>query len=335
MWECGNCKEKLEDKYRHCWNCGKSKPEVGQELSSVKIHRLADEPPSEAESAPQEKLPPEIVPPPESQVLPKVEFSLAESAPQNKLPPPEDDILSKKEFSVEVRPPSKILKLIPLLLWFAAVIFVAGFTYYSYQKMNAFENRILEDARNFNNQKDQLVFSKNAPRGKISLQPKVLPLNAKNSEVDDLYRYLPDELRPANLDEVKTIMWLDCKSNEFGRYEDNSIAYQEKCNAYLVDKNTAKVIEVQDFLGETPPLTKKRGNSDAYGKVLTEAYISFIKANQSESARTADRFSSDSPNHHFISKSELLCSIILLGLLGAVGLGWLVFKIKSANWDSK
>lgn len=311
MWECGNCQAKLEDKYRHCWNCGKPKPEVGKKLSSVKIQRLADERPSEAESAPQNELPPKNV------------------------TPPEDDIFFKKEFSFKDKPKPKILKLIPLMLWLAAVIFAAGFTYYSYQKMNAFENRILEDTQNFNNQKDQFVFSKNAPRGKISLKSKVLPLNAKNNEVDGLYSYLPDQLRPANLDEAKTIMWIDCKSNEFGRYQDNSIAYQEKCNAYLVDKNTAKVIEVQDFLGETPPTSKRRGNSNADGKVLPEEYISYIKTNQPESERTADKFASDSPNHHFFSKSELIYSIILLCILGAVGLGWLAYKLKSANWDPK
>ncbi len=311
MWECGNCKENIEDKYKHCWNCGNSKTEVQQVLSDAKIHPIADELPSEVESAPQNQLPPEI------------------------MPLPEDDILFKKEFSVEVRPPSKILKLIPLFGWFAAVILVAGFAYYSDQRMDAFENRMLEEGKNLNNQKDQFVFSKNAPRGKISLKPKVLPLNVKNNEVDGLYYYLPDDLRPSNLDEVKTIMWLDCKSNEFGRYEDNSIAFQEKCNAYLVDKNTSKIIEAQDFLGETPPLTKGRGNSAAYGKVLTEAYISFIKTNQPESERMADRFASDSPNHHFISKSELLYSIILLCLLGAVGLGWLAYKVKFSDWDPK
>jgi hypothetical protein len=308
MWECSNCKQEIEDRYRHCWNCGNSKTETPEVLDIPKIHPVVDEPPSEAEPAPQKKFP-------------SADASL-----------PEDKFLSKYGFSSADKPGSKILKLIPFVLWLAAVIFMAGFAYYSSQRTDAFENRIAEEAKNLNTRKDRFVFSKNAPRAKITLKPKVLPLDAKNNEVDSLYGYLPDDLRPAALDEVKTIMWLDCRSDEFGRYEDGTTAYRDKCIAYLIDKDTSKLIEVEDFLGEMPPASKRLGNNYAYGKVPPEAYISFIRENQPESERTADKFSSDSPHHHFVSKSELLYSIILLSLLGAVGLGWIVYKIKSANW---
>lgn len=314
MWECVNCKEKIEDKYRHCWNCGNPKTEVPPILSSAELHPIAVDPPSEAESVPQNKFPTED------------------------LSPPEDEFLLKYGGSSGNQAAFKILNLIPLFLWLAAVIFMAGFTYYSSQRTTAFENRILEEAGNFNNQKDQFMFPKNFLREKNSVSSgskvmgKVLPLNVKNNEVDGLYNYLPDDLRPANPDEVKTILWLDCKSDEFGRFEDDTIAYRDKCNAYLVDKNTSKLIAVQGFLGEMPPALKRMGNSYAYGKVLPEEYVSFIRTNQPESEPAADKFSSDSPNHHFVSKSELTYSIILLCLLGAVGLGWIVYKIKSAIW---
>jgi hypothetical protein len=145
-----------------------------------------------------------------------------------------------------------------------------------------------------------------------------------------LYNVLPDDLRPANLDEVKTLLWLDCKPVEAGRYEDGSAAFQDGCNAYLVDRNSSKVIQVQDFLGELPPLKKQWGSSYASGKVLPETYISYIKANQPAAERSPDRMASDSPEHHFWFKSELLYATILLVLLGAAGFGWLVYQVKSA-----
>ena len=113
------------------------------------------------------------------------------------------------------------------LLWLAAFILVAGFTYYSYQKTKAFENQVAEDAKNLGGQTNQFVFNPKAPREKKgTIKAKVLPLNAQNKEVDGLYNYLPDDLRPANLDEVhrrqdpaftRTIITMLEESNELTR----------------------------------------------------------------------------------------------------------------------
>ena len=88
-----------------------------------------------------------------------------------------------------------------------------------------------------------------------------------------------------------------------------------------------------DLTGDlTAQLKKQWGGSYASGKVLPETYISYIKANQPENERMPDRYASDSPNHHYWFKSELLYSSILLAFLGATGIGWIVYKIKSARW---
>jgi hypothetical protein len=315
MWECGNCKAEIEDRYKHCWNCGNPKPEAHQDLSSVRIHRLKDEPP------PEKEFPPENEPLPKEQLPPKEKIPSRETFP------------FENAFPLEEKSPSIIRRIVPPILWLAAVVLVSGFTYYSYQNTRTFKDRITEEAKNLSGQTNQFVFSPNAPREKnAKIKAKVLPLNAKNNELDNLYGYLPDDLRPANLEEVKTLLWLDCKPSEAGLYEDGSMAYRDKCNAYLVDRNTSKVIQVQDFSGELPPLKKQWGTSYASGKVLPETYISYIKENQPEAERTPARVASDSPNHHFWFKSELLYSSILLGLLGAAGIGWIVYKIKSVNW---
>jgi hypothetical protein len=325
MWECSNCKEKIEDKYKHCWNCGKPKEGAHQDSTSVKIHLKAEPPPEEIRA--------------ENVIPRKEEIPVKEIPPEKEIPHKEE--ISHKEESLpfehallfEEKAPSKIGKIVSPILWLAAFILVAGFTYYSYQKTKAFDNQVAEDAKNLGGQTNQFVFNPKAPREKKgTIKAKVLPLNAQNKEVDGLYNYLPDDLRPANLDEVQTLLWLDCKPSEAGKYQDGSPAFQDKCNAYLVDRNTSKLIQVQDFLGELPPLDKKWGGSYASGKVLPETYISYIKSNQPENEQTPDRLASDSPNHHYWFKSELLYSSILLILLGAIGIGWIFYKIKSARW---
>jgi hypothetical protein len=325
MWECGNCKEKIEDKYKHCWNCGHSKTEVQPaESSPVRIH-LKDEPPSEEEIRSGIETPPEKEIPARNEVPPEKEFRAGEHFP-----------FDEEEFPFKGKSPSVIGRIAPLLLWLAATVAVSYFAYYSHQKTTAFENRIAEEAANLNKQANQFVFSKNAPREKnAKVKAKVLPLDAKTGQVDGLYNFLPDNLRPATLEEVNTILWLDCSPKEVWRYEDGSPGYRESCNAYLADRNTSKIIQVEDFPGAMPSLKKNPGNANAAGKVLPEVYIPFIKANQPEAERAPAGLASDSPDHHFWFKSELLYAVILLGLLGAIGIGWIVFLIKSVIWKPK
>lgn len=316
MWECRNCREEIEDRYKHCWHCGNPKPENEQVLSPVRIHRLTDEPPPEKVFAPENTTPSEEIP-------------FKEETPPIKEIPANEELPFESALLFEEKSPSVIKKAVPVLLWLALVGVISWFAYSSYQKTKAFENRLREDAKNLSGQTSEFVFSPNAPREKNAVvKTKVLPLGAQNKQLDNLYYYLPDDLRPASAEEVKTLLWLDCKHVEAGRYEDGTTAYRDMCNTYLVDRETSKVIQVEDFLGELPPLKKSWGSSYASGKVLPEGYISFIKANQPEAERKPFAFASDSPNHHLWFKSEMLYSILLLILLGAVGIGWIVYQIK-------
>ena len=332
MWECGSCKEQIEDKYIHCWNCGNAKSGAPQESSHVKIHLKAEPPPEEEFRFIKEPPPEEI--PPKEKIPPQETLPLEEEIqPEKEAPFSREELPFESIYADEEKSPSVVGKIVPLVLWLAAFALVAGFTYYSSQKTKAFENQIKEEAANLGSQTNQFAFAPNAPREKNgTVKAKVLPLNAQNNQVDSLYNHLPDDLRPATIEEVKTLLWLDCKPKEAGRYEDGSPAFQDFCNAYLVDRNTAKVVKVQDFPGEPPPLKKQWGGGFASGKVLPETYVSFIKTNQPENERTPFRSATDSPSHHYWFKSEQLYSSILLILLGAIGIGWIVFKIKSARW---
>lgn len=192
MWECGNCQEEIEDRYEHCWNCGKPKTEARQVLSSARIQPIGEPPPPAEESAPEKEI-----------------------SSENELPPREqtryeEKFLFENEYSSDGKAPSKIGKIVLPFLWLAAAVAVSYFAYYSNQKTTVFEKRIAEESGNLSGQTNQFVFSKDAPREKnANVKAKVLPLNAKNNQIDGLYKFLPDDLRPANLDEVRTLLWLD------------------------------------------------------------------------------------------------------------------------------
>ncbi len=311
MWECSNCQEEIEDRYVHCWNCGKPKTETRQVLSSATIQPI-DEPLPAEESAPEKEISSE------NELLPREQTRY------------EEKFLFENEYSGKERSPSKIGKIVLPFLWLAAVT-VSYFAYYSNQKTTVFEKRITEEFGNLSGQTNQFVFSKDAPREKnANVKAKVLPLNAKNNQIDGLYKFLPDDLRPANLDEVRTLLWLDCNPKEVWRYDDGSPGFRESCNAYLTDRETSKIIQIEEFSGAMPPLRKSAESGGDTGKVLPEVYISYIKANQAAEERTPFGSASDSPEHHFWFKSELLYALILLGLLAAIGVGWIIYKIKSA-----
>jgi hypothetical protein len=251
----------------------------------------------------------------------------------------EDNFLSGFQSQKIEKPTSKIAIIIPVLLWLSAIATVAMFAYYSNQKTVAFDHQILENAKSFQ-LKDQFKFPQaNLPKRRNEaiverdINGKVLPISRQTNELDALYYDLPDDLRPVNPDEVKTLMWLDCKAEPVGRFNDGSMGFQEKCHAYLVDRQSSKFIGVQDFLGVPPALSRKEGTGDETGKVPHERYISYLKEKQPEADRSAMKYASDSPDHHYFTKSEFVYAIILLCLLGAIGLGWMVYQIKSA-WNA-
>lgn len=333
MWKCNNCGEEItKDKYKNCWNCGTPKPAEQEEKKNI------------------ERIPPKLSVPPRREVFSENKALEVETSVKNevkketenvtKIEPkrepqsfPESGFLSQKEVVYERKTFSIIGKIISVILWLAAVSSIAYFANASYQKTTAYEKKIAENFQNFNNQKGQFVFPPIPVlrRGTViegNLRAKVLPLNVKTGETDPLFLTLPDDLRPSNSDEIKTLMWLGCENNPVGRYRDGTIGYQEKCTVYLVEKETKKFIGIQEYLGVMPALAKEREGEDAIGKVLPEKYIAYLREKQIESERGLIQSSTDSPDHHIYNKSEFVYALLLLGMLAAIGLGWLAFNLR-------
>lgn len=332
MWKCNNCGEEItKDKYKNCWNCGAPKPTETEAVKKV------------------ERIPPKLSIQPRREVLDKAQKKESESAIINEvkkeqeiqakieLPAKESfsetGFLAQQEIVSERKTFSIVGKILSVILWLAAVSVIGYFANASYQKTTAYEQKIAEDFQKFNNQKGQFVFPPIPVlrRGTVikgNITAKVLPLHVETGETDSLFLTMPDDLRPANIEEIKTLMWLDCENDAIGKYRDGTIGYQEKCIVFLVEKETKKFIDIQEFLGVMPALAKEREGQDAIGKVLPEKYISYLRGKQIESERGLIQSSSDSPDHHIYTKSEFVYALLLLGLLIAVGLGWLAFNLR-------
>lgn len=330
MWKCEKCGEELKDKYKFCWNCQTPKP-AGLE-PEIKYKRIEEAPKVKVESVPIVKVEPIVEPKKE---LPKVEPKV-EATPKPSNVVQTDFLSSSYDIKNEAKPTSIIWTIIPVLIWLAVTVGVGYFAYLSNQKTTAFNNKILTDAQNFNAQKSQFVFPttalpdrKNQYKIEGNIIGKVLPLNRKTNEVAELYYSLPDDLRATNADDAKTIFYLDCQNEQVGKFPDGSTGFQEKCNTFLVNLASAKFIGVQDFIGIPPAFAKKTGNGDETGKVLAERYITYLREKQIATERSEMKYPSDSPNHHYFSQSEFILAVGLLIILGAIGLGWLFFRIKS------
>jgi hypothetical protein len=203
--------------------------------------------------------------------------------------------------------------------------------------MDYFSRQIEAEKQSFNIQESQFVFPPKPTLIKgnviepLPLKTKVLPLNMQNNKVESLYSDLPDDLRPANSDEVKTLMGLDCTNTAVGKYPDGRTGFQEKCQVYLFDLESSKFIGIQEFLGIMPALSKEKESENAVGKVMSEKYIAFLKEKQPENERSELQTATDSPNHHFFSKSEFIYALLFLCILAAIGFGWIANKIRFAR----
>lgn len=341
MWKCENCTENIEDRYKNCWNCGTAKSpsqEVKYHPKSIKISAklLPEVEPSQKAETSQ----PEIKTPSPAKTSPPIETKKVEPEFEAEIPAIEKTVYNN-EFLSDYKPQSentvlsKLKTFVLLIFWLAIFVSATVFAYLSYQRMNNFEKKLSADFESFKAHKDQFIFPQNTTTDRRNRTPiegnlktKVLPLNLKDKEVNSLFTVLPDDLRPGNLDEVKTVMWIDCNAEVVNRYQDGSTGYRDNCKVFLVDKESSKFIGVQDFIGVMPALAKK-GEGDAFGRVLPEKYIAYLREKQTENERGTAEFASDSANHHFYNKSEFLYAVLLSGFLGAIGFGWLVFIIKA------
>lgn len=70
----------------------------------------------------------------------------------------------------------------------------------------------------------------------------------------DYLNYVPKELIPATAAEVKYLAWLECSSEEAGRYTNGAVGYRRICSVSIIDWASKSIIAKSDkFIGSDPP----------------------------------------------------------------------------------
>jgi hypothetical protein len=88
---------------------------------------------------------------------------------------------------------------------------------------------------------------------------KVMPIVLPGKGIDNILLSFPDVLRPANPDEVGTIVWLQWGKETIGFYTDHTEAFVITCHVTVIDKSKNIIIEERDFVGSDPPQQRKPG----------------------------------------------------------------------------
>jgi len=110
-----------------------------------------------------------------------------------------------------------------------------------------------------------------------SLVGKVVVIDRKEQEVDDLQFDLPEEIRARQPEEVGTVVWLDWGRETQGGYTDGTAAYVQTCTVTVIHREKWEVLGTTVFRGSDPPSFKKGGGSRS-GSKPTDEVVRFLAA---------------------------------------------------------
>lgn len=82
---------------------------------------------------------------------------------------------------------------------------------------------------------------------------KILVVNPKSRDIDEIHMQLPDCRRAVKPDEVGTIVWVEKTSENCGTYNTGTNAVQELCKVTIIDKSIPAIIYEVTFRGGEPP----------------------------------------------------------------------------------
>jgi hypothetical protein len=104
---------------------------------------------------------------------------------------------------------------------------------------------------------------------------KIIPIDTKNKEVDDVYFELPENLKAEGPEEVGTVMWTECHNITVGKYADGAEGYQIMCMVTLIDKENHVRFAPKGFIGSKPPQSKK-GAGSRYGSKPDKDIVEYL-----------------------------------------------------------
>lgn len=101
------------------------------------------------------------------------------------------------------------------------------------------------------------------PKESVVIKGKLIVVNLKDKTIDPIFNDLPQELKPENPEQVKTVLWIQCSPEpSYQKYTDGSTAYDNVCKLTFIDFINKKYLW-EDKVSVSPPLSKRsRSNAD-------------------------------------------------------------------------
>lgn len=100
------------------------------------------------------------------------------------------------------------------------------------------------------------------PKETLKIPGKIIIVDTKAKQVDPAFNDLPAPLKPANPDDVQTIVWVEYLFRDTGKYNDGSTAYQTNAKLTLIDANSRKYLWLATVSGRWPPEKRHKDGKD-------------------------------------------------------------------------
>ena len=118
------------------------------------------------------------------------------------------------------------------------------------------------------------------PVGQHALRRKMLAIDQRAGQIDNLQLLLPEELCAAAPDEVGTLLWLQWGEETTGKYPAGGRAIRRYCDVILIDfAAPPRLIGRTRIVGGEPP--DKGSSSDLYGSPPLKQIIQYLRSTPS------------------------------------------------------
>ncbi|GAD81240.1 hypothetical protein [Vibrio ezurae] len=125
----------------------------------------------------------------------------------------------------------------------------------------------------FDSSMPSLLHKKEIGTVHLSNSSKVLPVNLNDKAIDWVLFRLNERNKPADPSQVtRVIGYKNCKDNLFGEYTDNTKAYQESCQIFIIDTKHHRWQYIGRLKGGEPPNSKK-GSGSRTGQSVIRTYL--------------------------------------------------------------
>jgi len=119
------------------------------------------------------------------------------------------------------------------------------------------------------------------------IRGKIIIVDKDRTDIDRAHKWLPNDLRAASADEVKTVVLLEREREQLYAYGTRDVlnhygwmptakGYIRTCKLTIIDKTIPAIVYVQTFKGSKPPDWTTR-SKDKYGSDPTKDVVKFLK----------------------------------------------------------